>query len=171
VEEVTDEKLSHINKIIDDYEAYRRNELNESVVIKTDMHQSLKNYQKGLYSLRKQNKDELENFYKERDNVRNQIHGVQEVEKNVTDIISFSHPDINYCCQVYKEAQTFGVNPRLTTKLFLYISCKKDEQIRNDLKKLTAKDKPAVLKLLEDIDFNKWKVSDEVIRKLNDLAK
>jgi hypothetical protein len=135
------------------------------------MHQTLKNYQKGIYNLRKQNKEELEAFFKERDTVRNQIHSVQEVEKNVLDIIANSLPDVNYCLSVYKDAQTYQINQKLTTKLFLYISNKKDEQIRNDLKKLTTKDKPAVLKLIEDIENNKWKVSEEVIRKLNDLAK
>jgi hypothetical protein len=131
----------------------------------------LKNYQKGLSSLRKQNKEELEAIFKERDCIRNQIHGVQEIEKNVLDIINYAHPDISYAISVYKEAQSSNVNTKLTSKLFNYISSKKDEQFKNDLKKLTVKDKPQVLKLIEDIEMNKWKVSEEVTRKLYDLAK
>jgi hypothetical protein len=121
--------------------------------------------------MRKQNKEELEALFKERDAVRNHIHNMQEMEKNVTDIIAYSHPDINYCVTVYKDSVTNQVNPKLVNKLLNYISAKKDEQFKNDLKKLTVKDKPAVLKILEDIESNKWKISEEVMKKLLEIAK
>jgi hypothetical protein len=59
----------------------------------------------------------------------------------------------------------------LAEKLYTIISNKKEESLRNDLKKLTNKDKAIVIKHLEDIDSNKWNINEEVIKKLNELVK
>ena len=42
--------------------------------------------------------------------------------------------------------------------------------IVNDLKKLTAKDKNAVIKILEDVKMNDWKIRKETMNKLTLLS-
>jgi hypothetical protein len=51
------------------------------------------------------------------------------------------------------------------------VSAKKDESLKNELKKLTAKDKAIAQKHLEDIETNNWLISEETMKKLQDLAK
>ena len=56
-------------------------------------------------------------------------------------------------------------------KLFNLISTKKEDMIKNDLKKFSAKDKNTIVKLLEDIEFNQWNISQDTKSKLKELIK
>ena len=59
----------------------------------------------------------------------------------------------------------------LMEKLFNLISTKKEDMIKNDLKKFSAKDKNTIVKLLEDIEFNQWNISQDTKSKLKELIK
>lgn len=73
---------------------------------------------------------------------------------------------------IYKETElVLTKENNLIIKLFTLISNKKEEQIKNDLKKYSAKDKNTILKILEDYNLNQWAIKDEVISKLRDLVK
>jgi len=58
----------------------------------------------------------------------------------------------------------------LAKRAHLALSNKKNEMIVNDLKKLTAKDKNAVIKILEDVKMNDWKIRKETMNKLTLLS-
>ena len=59
----------------------------------------------------------------------------------------------------------------LIEKAFDLLSKKKEEIIEEELKKAgKGKEKEVALKLLEDIRFNHWKVSDELLTKLDGLV-
>jgi hypothetical protein len=73
---------------------------------------------------------------------------------------------------VYKEGcDVFGKENELVEKLFNLISTKKEDEIKNLMKKLSPKDKNNVIKILEDIEFNQWKINPEIIGKLKDFIK
>ena len=84
--------------------------------------------------------------------------------------ISFNQGQAQGLGQVQNHT-TSGNIKILNKKLFAVLSSKKEESLRNDLKKLTVKDKPAVLKHLEEIKAFKWNISEEVMKKLHELAK
>jgi hypothetical protein len=65
----------------------------------------------------------------------------------------------------------FGKENELVEKLFNLISTKKEDEIKNLMKKLSPKDKNNVIKILEDIEFNQWKINPEIIGKLKDFIK
>ncbi len=118
--------------------------------------------------MRKQIREELDNMYKEREVIASKIQVRHELEKNVNDCISNPNVDFNYAFNIYKEAVAEDLQVDL---LFDFLCQKKEESLKNDLKKLTSKDKTTVLKHLEDIEINKWIISEEVIKKLHDLSK
>ena len=79
---------------------------------------------------------------------------------------------VDYMINVYKEGcDVFGKENELVEKLFNIISTKKEDEIKNLMKKLSPKDKNNVIKILEDIEFNQWKINPEIIGKLKDFIK
>jgi hypothetical protein len=71
---------------------------------------------------------------------------------------------------VYKEISSSGFESELVEKAFNTINSKKEEQYRNDIKKLTAKDKNNSLKILEEIKLLGLKISEDIIKRLNEVA-
>ena len=49
------------------------------------------------------------------------------------------------------------------------ISNKLSDNYRDGLKKLTAKDKNNITKYLDDINENKWKISEDVLKRFKEI--
>lgn len=110
------------------------------------------------------------------------MHGKLELEKNVKEYVKFLQSgspcdDKQFLAAVtfYREAKS-SMNYskdeiKLINSLFSALSHKKEELLKNDLKKLTVKDKNLVIKILDDINFNGWQISEDTIKKLNELVK
>jgi len=96
---------------------------------------------------------------------------VTEIEATITDIIRNNiNYDFNYAFGIYRDSQRIeGVKTKLKDKFFQFLSMKKDEYYKNEIKKLTTKDKNTILKYLEDIEEYKWIVSSEIILKFKEL--
>ena len=60
---------------------------------------------------------------------------------------------------------------KLTNNLYLFISHKKEEQIKEEIKKYTIKDKNTINKHLEDINNYELKISEDLIKKMNEISK
>ena len=74
--------------------------------------------------------------------------------------------------QVYKDTiGILGKDYSDETKLLKLLSGKKEEEIKNQLKKFTAKDKNNVTKLIEEIEFNQLIISEEIMAKLREFIK
>ena len=56
-------------------------------------------------------------------------------------------------------------------KLLKLLSGKKEDEIKNQLKKFSAKDKNNITKLIEEIEFNQLIISDEIMSKLREFIK
>ena len=74
--------------------------------------------------------------------------------------------------QAYKDTvEILGKDYEDEIKLFKLLSTKKEEELKNQLKKFTAKDKNNITKLLEEIEFNQLIISDEIKSKLREFVK
>lgn len=102
--------------------------------------------------------------------MRNDLIKVIEIENCIEDILSNFNIDFNYSIGIYRESANIeGVKPKLRERLFQFISSKKDEFYKTEIKKLTNKDKNVISKYVEDIENNKWFVSPEIMIKFKEL--
>ena len=51
------------------------------------------------------------------------------------------------------------------------ISKRKEEVYKQDLKRLNVKDKSHIIKIIEEIKLNDWRISKDIMEKLYELAK
>ena len=80
--------------------------------------------------------------------------------------------DYAYMMQAYKDTSgILGKDYEDITKLFKLLSSKKEEEIKNQLKKFTDKDKNNITKLIEEIEFNQLIISEEIMAKLREFIK
>ena len=95
---------------------------------------------------------------------------VIEIENSIDDILNNINIDFSYSAGIYKESGNIeGVKPKLREKLFKFISSKKEEFYKTEIKKLSYKDKNIILRYLEDIEVNNWFISSEIMIKFKDL--
>ena len=110
-------------------------------------------------------RDDLKAKFKERINAENSV-------KNVLKNYLLNGYDYNYMLQVYKDTVgILGKDYGDEIKLLKLISGKKEEEIKNQMKKFTAKDKNNITKLIEEIEFNQLNISEEIMAKLREFIK
>ena len=91
---------------------------------------------------------------------------------NLFSYIEIKNNEFNNLEAVHKEASDIlGENNPNTIKFFEFMSQKKEEFILVDMKKFTAKDKNTIVKLLEEISYKKWIISDDTMTKLKSFIK
>ena len=144
----------------------RDDTINKSILEK----ENLKGFYKTTNSFRVQVKDNCSMLFRQRDNLRTDLIKVQDTENTMTDIMGLPNVDIAHCITIYKEAKLMeGIDLKLIDKFFYYVSSKKDEFFKGEIKKLTVKDKNTIHKYKDDIKENKWIISKEVISRFNEL--
>ncbi len=118
-------------------------------------------------------KEQREPIVSKRFVIKSGIESVKENEKKLKNIISTGAIDMNMSVQLYKEVTSSGVIVRkaLIEQAFQVISMKKEEGYKLDIKKLNPKDKNGVIKIMEDIKLNGWKISEELMSTLKNLSK
>lgn len=163
-----------INEKFDIFNSTTKTEFNEKFYYNepTEVFQTFYKTNSNFRMKTKNNFTELINF---RDglkrNIQTKLNATKSAQDVITNYITYNY-DINYMITIYKETEpVLTKENELITKLFTLISNKKEDQIKNDLKKFTAKDKNNVLKILEDINLNQWAIKDEVVVKLKELIK
>jgi hypothetical protein len=149
-------------------------EINETFN-KNEFNETCKTFFKTSTTMRIKTKEDHEILLKARENLKSDIFSRIELEKQINLLLSLGSSaafDIPYALSIYNESLNV-IYPKLKImeKLFILISNKKEEILVNDLKKLTSKDKPVVIKHLEEINSNKLKISNETISKLKELLK
>ena len=97
-----------------------------------------------------------------------------EKEKILQNVLAGEY-DLEKSCQIYKEVCGKGKDylkfEGLCVQVLRFISDKKEEIYKSEIKKFNGKDKAPLLKCLEDYKSGNWNVAEDTIRKLNELAK
>jgi len=94
-------------------------------------------------------------------------------EKILKEIILSNYTDFNLAVQQYRDVINSGVDvPKdLIEKTHFALSKRKNEQLKLDTKKYTNKNKNNIIKILEEIKLNNWKIDVEITEKLINLSK
>ena len=72
--------------------------------------------------------------------------------------------------QSYKDTiQVLGENNTEEEKLYKIICGKKEEELKNLINRYANKDRNAAIKAIEEVENNKLKISEDVIKKLKEL--
>ena len=98
---------------------------------------------------------------------------VKENERKLKEIINSNAYDINNCVNLYKEvlSSKVAINHKMVEDALAIISKKKEEGWLTDLKKMSAKDKNNIIKILEEIKLNGWKIGSKVMDRFYELSK
>ena len=124
---------------------------------------------------RSKERERFKDLISNRNNLKDQFQAKITAENNVKDILKnhiVANYDINFMIQTYKDScNELGQDNELCVQLFDLISNKKEEEIRNGLKKFSPKDKNNITKILEEIEQNNWNIDSELIDKLKELIK
>jgi hypothetical protein len=136
---------------------------------------SIQNFYKTDSNFRLKDKKYFDGLMKNRNDLKNEFQIKINCQNNINDILKKyieNNYTVDYMINVYKEGcDVFGKENELVEKLFNLISTKKEDEIKNLMKKLSPKDKNNVIKILEDIEFNQWKINPEIVGKLKDFIK
>lgn len=144
----------------------RDDTINKSIIEK----ENLKGFYKTTNTFRVQVKDNCSMLFKQRDNLRMDLIKVQDIEGTIADLMTVQNVDFAYSISIYKEAKMMeGVNMKVVDKFFYFLSAKKDEFFRGEMKKLTVKDKNTIHKYMDEIKENKWNISREVINRFEEI--
>lgn len=171
---MTDSTVKRMQEEINSkYETFNKNintqrdeSMNKSILEK----ENLKVFYKTTNTFRVQLKDNCSLLYKQRENLRADLIKLKDTESLINELMQNPNSDYSQCIPVYQEAkEIYGVNPKLVEKFFSFISNKKDEDLKGEIKKLTAKDKNLIQKHLEEIKEHKLNVSHDVLARLNEL--
>lgn len=169
------EKTNKITETMEDFDRFAKTEMSETFYKNEPIHEILNTFYKTNTSFRSKEKNHFSDLLKYRNNLKNEFQIKITAQNNIQDVLSnyiAQNYDVNYMITVYKDSlNILGKEHTLIEKLFNLISTKKEDIIKNDLKKYSAKDKNTIVKVLEDIEFNQWNISQETKGKLKDLIK
>ena len=156
-------------KFFEENEKLRSKETEELINRKNTLAETLKSLLKETIIFRRELKSEKEEIMKEREMLKSKQNFHREMEKKLSEVINDLY-DINTAIQVFKEVKAHGFEHELLDKAFHHLSMKKEEQYRNDLKKFTPKDKQNALKILDEIKGLGFKISEDVLKKISEIA-
>ena len=119
--------------------------------------------------------DSLKDLMRSRDNLKNQFQEKINAQNTVTDILKnyiLNNYDFPYMLQAYKDTvDILGKDYEDEIKLFKLLSNKKEEELKNQLKKFTPRDKNNITKILEEIEYNQLIISEDIKSKLREFVK
>lgn len=123
---------------------------------------------------RRQYSSKISEIFSVREKISND-HKVQgEKENSLQEVLNGDY-DLEKCVQIYKEiclnTTDYQNFKKLCVQVFSYISEKKDEYYKNEIRKFNPKDKSSILKCLEDYKSYNWIIPEDTIKKLNEFAK
>ena len=120
------------------------------------------NKEKKLLSQRNSIKDFIQNSL----DIKNKMNEV--IKENINN----NNIDFEELLNIYREGvKILGEKNDSIEKFFYIISKKKEEIIEQELKKYNNTDKSIIIKILEDIEYNKWNIDELLIRQLKEIIK
>ena len=170
------EKTKNISESMENYNKIIKTEMT-STFYKTQQpkDEMFSTFYKLDISTRSNETDKLRQLMKSRESLKNQFQDKINAKNSVNDVLKnyiVNSYDFNYMFQIYKDTvDILGNDYEDEIKLFKLLSNKKEEEIKNQLKKFTAKDKNNITKLIEEIEFNQLIISEEIMTKLREFIK
>jgi hypothetical protein len=177
-EDIQNEKNKNIEQILDNFNKTTKNEMTKTFynnqttdlnqkeeILNTFYKSDLNNRALETNSLNEliKDRDDLKVLFKERMNARNIV---IDILKNYN-IYSY---EFSYMLQSYKDTiQVLGENNPEEEKLYKIICGKKEEELKNLINRYANKDRNAAIKAIEEVENNKLKISEDVIKKLKEL--
>ena len=141
----------------------------------SELNESLKSMTRSLSMARLTQKEKNSPLFEKRNSIMNELKKKEEIVKKMIDTMkdnTMKNFDFAFMASTYKEGVTYVGEKNVTVRQFFkFCSMKKEEQIKNEMKKLSPKDKTYIVKLLEDINYNKWEISEDIISKLKAMVK
>ena len=175
-EMIQTEKTKNISESMENYNKIIKTEMT-STFYKTQQpkDEMFSTFYKLDISTRSNETDKLRQLMKSRESLKNQFQDKINAKNSVNDVLKnyiVNSYDFNYMFQIYKDTvDILGNDYEDEIKLFKLLSNKKEEEIKNQLKKFTAKDKNNITKLIEEIEFNQLIISEEIMTKLREFIK
>ena len=175
-EKVSSEKTKKIFESVQSFDKIFKTEMSNTFYkSQQPKEEMLSTFYKNDLSTRSTEYDGILELIRSRDNLKNKFKEKINAENSVKDVLKnylLNGYDYNYMLQVYKDTiGILGKDYSDETKLLKLLSGKKEEEIKNQLKKFTAKDKNNVTKLIEEIEFNQLIISEEIMAKLREFIK
>ena len=179
------EKEERITKYFEDNEKLLTENQEDFEMRKTQYIELNKKLFDTILNNRKKSEKTREEVLKGRDDVKSILLLKAEAEeklKNLIDIIldddikddknkkKEKNFDFNSAYEIYKEALKTELKSPLVQKVFDLLSQKKEDMIKEELKKVQGKEKEIARKFLEDIRNNHWNISDQLLDKLDSFA-
>ena len=173
-EKISSEKTKKIFESVQSFDKIFKTEMSNTFYkSQQPKDEMLSTFYKNDLSTRSTEYDGIKELIKSRDNLKTKFKEKINAENMVKDVLKnyvLNGYDYNYMLHVYKE--TIGVLGKEyddEIKLLKLLSGKKEDDIKNQLKKFTAKDKNNITKLIEEIEFNQLIISEEIMTKLREF--
>lgn len=171
-------KVEELSKTVDEkvleYNTKRKKEELDFNEKKRQMVEETKQIQSKYHLQRRQFSSKLGEIFEAREKISRDHKAQQEREKLLQEVLA-GEIDLERSSQIYKEvclnSSEYQKFKGLCVQVFNFISEKKEEIFKNEIKRFNAKDKAALLKCLEDYKSNNWNISEETVKKMNDLLK
>ena len=175
-EKVSSEKTKKIFESVQSFDKVFKTEMSNTFYkSQQPKEEMLSTFYKNDLSTRSTEYDGILELIKSRDNLKNRFKERINAENSVKDVLKnylLNGYDYNYMLQVYKDTiGILGKDYADEAKLLKLLSGKKEEEIKNQMKKFTAKDKNNITKLIEEIEFNQLIISEEIMTKLREFIK
>ena len=173
-EKVSSEKTKKIFESVQSFDKIFKTEMSNTFYKnKQPKDEMMSTFYKNDLTMRSTEYDEIKELMKSRDDLKAKFKERINAENSVKNVLKnylLNGYDYNYMLQVYKDTVgILGKDYGDEIKLLKLISGKKEEEIKNQMKKFTAKDKNNITKLIEEIEFNQLNISEEIMAKLREF--
>jgi hypothetical protein len=163
-------------KILQSFEKTKNNNFFNKINIFNNNKNDLNNYNRSLSTFRMNRLNKENNLLDKRNSIKNSIQKKFDIQnilieniKNLNDINNKPKNGYNFSelLDIYKEGLKYlGNNNELLDKYFKIVSKKKEENIVLEINKIKDKKKEPFVKILEDIQFNNYIISETIIEEL-----
>ena len=178
-EEIQNEKTKDIEQTLNNFNTNIKTEMtktfyNSNKILNINQKEEMLNtFYRSDWDNRELETDKLKELIKNRDTLKVQFKQIKDAKNIVTDILknySIYSYDFGYMLQSYKETiKILGEKYPDEEKLYKILCNKKEEELNNLIKKYTNRDRNNAIKILEEVENNKLKISQEVIKKIKEL--
>lgn len=168
-----EEKLQFMNDINSKADEYQSKKVESDVALNEKKVPTIQELNANNIKRRNKKRDENNLILKEREMIIESMLVNQENEKKLEEIINYDGSyEINYYVQCYKEVSSSNYKGEdMIKRAHEVLSMKKEEMYINDLKKFTIKDKSTILKYIEEINTFNWLISEEIMKKFQELSR
>jgi hypothetical protein len=164
----------NVDKRLQEYNVNKNKESLRFDERKKKMIEETKNMNIKNINKRKNYSGKLNELLQSRVSIIDLIDNIIDHEKKLKEILNGEY-ELDRAIAIYKE--TISNNSYylkfkdLCNDIFNYISKRKEEIYKAEIKKFNPREKNTLMKMLDDCNTNNWNISDETLNKMNELVK